>query len=471
MKILPVNSYSNRKSQNFGNAKKQSESGSSNKVAVIGAQWGDEGKAKVTNLLAQRADLVIRFSGGANAGHTVVADGNTYKFHLIPSGILYPNTTCFIGAGTVLHPESFENEVKELKEQGVKFDNLKISPLATLTMPYNVEVDAWIEANSAKSKFGSTKKGIAPTYSDKVAKTAFKVQDLYSPDAIDARLDMILPLKNKELQNVYGLQPYTKEQMLSLFKDYAELFKPYVCFDWQDMLHEFKDKSTLFEGAQAVMLDVDYGTYPYVTSSNPIAGGAAVGSGYGPTSIKKVIGVAKAYVTRVGEGDFVTEQKNEIGKKLQDIGHEFGVTTGRPRRCGWFDGVQARYAALVGGITDMALTKIDVYDNFDEIKVCTAYKDIRDGKIYKSYPTDIYMHKYLEPVYETMPGWKTPLSGIKTYEKLPEKAKEYIAKIEKLVGIPVSIISVGPDREQTIFVDKHLPGKTNLRTIRNRVRL
>ena len=264
---------------------------------------------------------------------------------------------------------------------------------------------------------------------------------------------MILPIKNKTLKNVYGMEEYTKDCIISLCEKYAELFRPYVAFDWQDLLNRYKDRTVLFEGAQGVMLDIDYGTYPFVTSSNPIGGGAATGSGYGPTMIQDVVGVTKAYVTRVGEGPFVTELTDETGKKIQDIGHEFGVTTGRPRRCGWFDSVIMKYAVLVGGVTKVALTKIDVFDTFDEIKICTAYKDCRNDKVYTSYPTDVFIHKYLEPVYETMPGWKTSLSDIRKYEDLPENAKKYIAKVEDLIGAPIGIISVGPDREQTIFVD------------------
>ena len=420
-------------------------------TVVIGAQWGDEGKAKITDLLSQNADLIIRYQGGCNAGHTVVTNGQTYKFHLIPSGILYDNTICFIGAGTVIHPESFEREMEELKGQGVDFKNLKISPLASITMPYHIELDGYSENNAGKGKIGTTKKGIGPTYTDKMARIGLKIQDLYSYEALNEKLDMILPVKNKQLKS-YGLEEYTKECIMSLCEKYAELFKPFVCVGWQDLLNRYKDKTILFEGAQGVMLDIDYGTYPFVTSSNPIGGGASTGSGYGPTMIEEVVGVSKAYVTRVGEGPFVSELTDETGKKIQEIGHEFGVTTGRPRRCGWFDAVIMKYAVLVGGITNVALTKIDVFDTFDEIKICVAYKDCRNDRIYTSYPTDVFIHKYLEPVYETMPGWKTSLSDIRKYEDLPENAKKYIAKVEDLIGAPIGIISVGPDREQTIFV-------------------
>ncbi len=420
-------------------------------TVVIGAQWGDEGKAKITDLLASSADLIIRYQGGCNAGHTVVTGGKTYKFHLIPSGILCNDTICFIGAGTVIHPESFERELNELKAEGVDFKNLKISPLASITMPYHIEIDSYNEINAGKGKIGTTKRGIGPTYTDKAGRCGFKIQDLYSFEALNEKIDMFLPLKNKTLKNVYSLEEYTKDCIISLCEKYAELFKPYVCFEWQDLLNRYKDRKILFEGAQGVMLDVDYGTYPFVTSSNPIGGGAATGSGYGPTMIQEVVGVSKAYVTRVGEGPFVTELTDETGKKIQEIGREFGVTTGRPRRCGWFDSVIMKYAVLVGGITNVALTKIDVFDTFDEIKICTAYKDCRNDKVYTTYPTDVFIHKYLEPIYETMSGWKTPLTGIRKYEDLPENAKKYIEKVEDLIGAPIGIISVGPDREQTII--------------------
>lgn len=420
-------------------------------TVVVGAQWGDEGKAKITDLLAEKADMIIRYQGGCNAGHTVVYKGETYKLHLVPSGILYGNKTCFIGGGTVILPETFEKEVQELIERGVDLSNLKISPLATVTMPYHTEVDGWAEDTVKKGKIGSTRKGIGPTYTDKMARCALKVGDLFDEDTLLEKIEIILPLKNKILKEVYGLKEYSKEEMIDLCKKYKRIFEPYFCAEWQSMLRANKDKKVLFEGAQGVMLDIDYGTYPFVTSSNPIAGGAATGSGYGPTMIENVIGVSKAYVTRVGEGPFVTELIDEMGDKIREIGHEFGTTTGRPRRCGWFDAVIARYAGLVSGLTSMALTKIDVFDDFEEIKICTAYKDIRNGKVYKEYPTDVFMHKYLEPIYETHSGWKRDITQVKTYDELPENCKKYIKRIEELTEIPVSIVSVGPDRIQTIF--------------------
>ncbi len=424
-------------------------------TVVVGAQWGDEGKAKITDLLAEYADVIIRYQGGCNAGHTVVVNNETYKFHLIPSGVLYKNKFCFIGAGTVIHPETFLKESQELIDRGVDLSCLKISPLASITLPYHIDIDGISENSSGKNKIGTTKKGIGPTYSDKIGRHGLKIQDLYDEELLNSRLDAILPLKNKILEKVYQTKTYSKEEMLEYCKKYAEIFKPYVCNEWVSELSKAikEDKKILFEGAQGIMLDIDYGTYPFVTSSNPIGGGAATGSGIGPTHIKNVIGVTKAYVTRVGEGPFITELTDEIGEKIRTIGAEFGTTTGRPRRCGWFDAVLSKYCVLVGGLTQMAITKIDVFNNFDEIKICVAYKDIRNGQIYKDYPTNINIHKYLEPVYETLKGWKSDISNIKSFSDLPENTKSYLKKVEELVGIPVKIISVGPDREQTIILE------------------
>ena len=423
-------------------------------TVVIGAQWGDEGKAKITDLLAQNADIIIRYQGGCNAGHTVVADGKTFKFHLIPSGILYKNKLCFIGAGTVIYPEVLKQEIEDLKKDNIDLSGLKISPLASITMPYHIDIDGYSE-DTAKgdAKIGTTKKGIGPTYTDKISRHGIKVQDLFDTEGLSKKLDNILPLKNKELTQVYGLKSYSKEAILSLCKEYAKIIRPYLCNDWQKIFHDVikNKKSILFEGAQGVMLDIDWGTYPYVTSSNPVAGGACTGSGFGPNVMKEIIGVSKAYITRVGEGPFATELNDEIGEKIRNIGHEFGTTTGRPRRTGWFDAVVAKYAVLVSGLTSMALTKLDVFDSFDKIKVCTAYIDKRDGKIYDYYPTNVNMHEFLEPVYETMDGWNEDISGIRNYENLPENAKKYINRLEELIGTRISIVSVGPGRDQTIF--------------------
>ena len=428
-------------------------------TVVIGAQWGDEGKAKITDLLANRADIIIRYQGGCNAGHTVVAQDKTFKFHLIPSGILYKNKLCFIGAGTVICPEVLKEEIEDLKKENIDLSGLKISPLASITMPYHIDIDGKSEATAgAGSKIGTTKRGIGPTYTDKISRHGLKVQDLFDENGLEKRIDVLLSLKNRELKEIYGLSAYSKEQILKLCKQYADIIRPYVCENWQEIFHNVlkEGKSILFEGAQGVMLDVDWGTYPFVTSSNPVAGGAFTGSGFGPSVSKEIIGVSKAYITRVGEGPFVTELNDEIGEKIRNIGHEFGTTTGRPRRTGWFDAVVAKYGVLVSGLTSMAVTKLDVFDTFEEIKVCTAYKDKRNGKIYEYYPTNVNIHEFLEPVYETHAGWKEDITCVKKYENLPENAKKYLKRLEELMGVPISIISVGPDREQTIFVNQSL---------------
>lgn len=423
-------------------------------IIIIGAQWGDEGKAKITDLLASRADVIMRYQGGCNAGHTVVNEKGTFKFHLIPSAVLYENKICLIQTGCVLHPKSFEKEVNELLSRNVDLDNLKISPLVSITMPYHIDLDNASEKNSSENKIGTTGKGIGPTYSDKVGRYGLKVQDLFSEN-IEERIDKILPLKNKILSQVYNLREYSKEEILQYCKESANILKPYVCWNLQEFLGDIKEnkKQILFEGAQGVMLDIDWGTYPYVTSSNPISGGALTGCGFSPCDINKVIGVFKAYITRVGEGSFLTELKDKTGEKIQTIGHEFGTTTGRPRRCGWFDNVVARYSILTGGITNIALTKIDVFDDFEEIKICVAYKHKETGELFEHYPTDISLHKHLSPVYETHKGWMTKTSHIKEYSSLPENMKKYIKRIEELTKVKVSIISVGANRDQTIILD------------------
>ncbi|MDD3013144.1 MAG: adenylosuccinate synthase [Candidatus Gastranaerophilales bacterium] len=423
-------------------------------VVVVGAQWGDEGKAKITDLLSEYAEVIIRYQGGCNAGHTVVANGETYKFHLIPSGILYHGKICIVGPGTVINPEVLVKELDDLKRRGINTENLCISLLAHITLPYHLDIDASSEKSLGSKKIGTTNRGIGPTYTDKFNRIGIRVEDLLDNEALNDKLDVILPQKNEILEKIYGLKPYTKEEIIAFCNKYAEILSPYIK-DTAEIVSSAlkKNKTILFEGAQGTMLDIDHGTYPYVTSSSPVAGGACTGSGAGPTVIDRVVGISKAYVTRVGEGPFITELTNEIGKKIQDIGKEFGTTTGRARRCGWLDAVVAKYSVLVNGLTDMAITKLDVLDGFEEIKICIAYKDKRNGKIYNSYPTNIYLHKYLEPVYETMPGWKTNISSTKTFDELPENARKYLKKIEEIIEIPISIISVGANREETIILE------------------
>lgn len=426
-------------------------------TVVVGAQFGDEGKAKITDLLALEADFITRFQGGSNAGHTVVANGKKYAFHLVPSGILYEDKICMIGAGCVIKPDDLKKEIEDIISQGIKREHfekcLKISPLAHVTMKWHIDIDGYSENALGKNKIGTTKKGIGPTYTDKARRTGIRVEDLFNRETLSKKIDIILPNKNKELEFVYNLKPYTKDEVMEECEKYREIFAPYVDFNWQENLLEIKkNKSILFEGAQGVMLDVDYGTYPYVTSSNPIAGGAAVGASMGPITIDRAIGVFKAYMTRVGEGAFITELENKTGEKLREIGGEFGVTTGRPRRCGWFDALSAKYSVLVGGLSEVAITKLDVLDSFEEIKVAIAYKNKITGEIIKHYPTDVFTHYDWEPVYEVHKGWLADTSKCKTYEELPNNAKIYLARLEELLGIKITILSVGPDREQTIFI-------------------
>lgn len=421
-------------------------------VVLVGAQWGDEGKAKITDILSNNADVVIRYQGGCNAGHTVVVDGVTHKFHLIPSGILYKGKICIIGDGTVINPPVLFEEIQNLINKGIDLSTLFVSKLATITMPYHLDLDGKGEEILGNSKIGTTKRGIGPTYTDKFARIAFRIEDLYDEETLNEKIDSILPRVNIVLEKVYNLKTYTKQQILDFCREYAEKFRPYVA-DTAEMAYQAikEGKKILFEGAQGTMLDVTYGTYPYVTSSNPIAGGACVGSGIGPVYISRAIGISKAYVTRVGEGPFVTELEDEVGQKIQTVGAEFGTTTGRKRRCGWFDCVVAKYAVRINGLTDMALTKVDIFNDFDEIKICTAYKDKRNGQVYENYPTNVYIHKYLEPVYETLQGWKTSIEA-KTFDEMPENAKKYIKRIEELIGVDVSIISYGADRSQTVIL-------------------
>ncbi len=426
-------------------------------ICVVGAQFGDEGKAKITDLLAQKADFITRFQGGSNAGHTVVTNGKKYAFHLIPSGILYENKTCMIGAGCVIKPDDLKKEIENIVSQGISPEHfkkyLKISPLAHITMKYHTDIDGYSENALGQNKIGTTKKGIGPTYADKYNRSGIRVEDLFDKETLNKKVDIILNMINKELKFVYDLKPYTKEEILKELAGYKEILAPYVDFNWQKNLTDIKDNKTiLFEGAQGVMLDIDYGTYPYVTSSNPISGGAATGASMGANSIQRVIGVFKAYMTRVGEGAFVTELTDSTGETLRTIGGEFGVTTGRPRRCGWFDMVSAKYSILVGGITEIALTKLDVLDKFDEIKVATAYKNKLTGEITEYYPTNVFTHQNYEPVYKTFKGWKQDISKCKHYSELPENAKIYLKSLEENLKTKISIISVGPDREQTIFV-------------------
>ncbi len=426
---------------------------------IVGAQWGDEGKGKIVDLLSQKADIVARYQGGANAGHTLVIDGKKYVLHLIPSGILHPHVQCVIGNGVVIDPVALMEEIKMLEEYGINIDGrLFISHRAHLIMPYHKLLDAAREkaasahdaATDRKNAIGTTGRGIGPAYIDKASRNGVRIVDLLDRKRFSDKLRANIGEVNKLLSKIYDYEELDAEKIADEYCQFDTQIDPYIT-DTTLLLHDAiqAGKNVLLEGAQGAMLDVDHGTYPYVTSSNPTSGGAATGLGLAPTAISKVMGVVKAYSTRVGNGPFPTELHDVTGERLRSIGSEFGATTGRPRRCGWLDAFALRYSVIVNGISEIALTKMDVLDTFDEITLCTAYK--LDGKILKSIPADADTLERVEPVYETMPGWKSSLTGIRTYQDLPQAAKDYIGRIETLSGARVTIISTSPDRADTII--------------------
>lgn len=426
-------------------------------VIIIGAQWGDEGKGKITDLLSKSADVVVRSQGGVNAGHTVVVNDQTFKLHLIPSGILYPDTECIIGSGTVIDPEELLQEIDQLINLNVSIDNLFISQTAHLTMPYHRILDQAAEEKRGKYRIGTTGRGIGPTYSDKAERIGLRMLDLIECDRHPDKIIWTVNYKNAVLEKLYGLPPLNAKEILEEYRGYAERLRPYVIDSSLKIDQAVRSKKNiLFEGAQGTLLDLDHGTYPYVTSSNPIAGGACVGAGVGPTIIDRIIGVAKAYTTRVGEGPFPTELGDEIGLHLGDRGAEFGTTTGRRRRCGWFDGVIGRYAARINGLDCLAITKLDVLDELDEIKVCVAYEI--DGEITKDFPTHASKFATCKPVYKTLPGWQQSTSDCRTLEELPAKALDYLKFLAELMELPIAIVSLGASRDQTIIVEDPIHG-------------
>ncbi len=426
-------------------------------VIVIGAQWGDEGKGKITDLLSRSADVVVRYQGGNNAGHTVVVGDRTFKLHLIPSGILYPKTECIIANGTVIDPKVLLQEVDRLKDLGISTDNLFISETAHVTMPYHRELDRASEAQRAEHKIGTTGRGIGPTYADKSERVGIRIIDLMDEKRMPKKLRWAIEQKNIVLQKLYNLEPLDVEAIIEEYRGYADRLRPHVVDASLKIDAAIRERrNILFEGAQGTLLDLDHGTYPYVTSSNPVAGGACIGAGVGPTCIDRVIGVAKAYTTRVGEGPFPTELHDQIGNHIGERGAEFGTTTGRKRRCGWFDGVIGRYAVRINGLDCLAVTKLDVLDDLDEIKVCTAYE--LDGKVVHDFPSDSRAFARAIPIYETLPGWKQSTSECKVVEELPKEAKDYLKFLADLTGTPIAIISLGASRGQTIIVEDPIHG-------------
>lgn len=420
-------------------------------VVLIGAQWGDEGKGKVTDFLAQKADVVVRYQGGNNAGHTVVVDDKEFKLHLIPSGILYPDKLCVIGNGTVIDPAVLLDELKGLKEKGVNTDNLRISSKAHVIMPYHRKIDTVDEELKGSQKIGTTGRGIGPAYMDKAARVGIRVADLVDEEEFPGLLKNVLEQKNRLLSEYYGVSGYNYDEVLKTYQGYAKEIRKYVD-DVSILVNKAVDqgKNVLFEGAQGTLLDLDHGTYPFVTSSHPVAAAACLGTGIGPTKIDKVIGVAKAYTTRVGGGPFPTELHDDVGEYIRRQGREFGTTTGRPRRCGWFDAVVARYSVRINGLNSLAITKLDVLTGLDAVKICTAYK--YKGEMLSEFPSSRKVLSECEPHYEEYPGWKEDISGAQKYEDLPDNAKKYLERLSEVSGVPVDIISIGPKRSQTIIM-------------------
>jgi len=426
-------------------------------VIVIGTQWGDEGKGKITDLLSRSADVVVRYQGGINAGHTIVVNEQVFKLHLIPSGILYPKTDCIIASGTVVDPEILLQELEQLRKVGVSTDRLFISETAHVTMPYHRLIDKAAEELRAEHKIGTTGRGIGPTYTDKSERIGIRILDLMDTDLLRKRLKWAVEQKNIILERLYNLSPLDPQEVIEKYIGYADQLRPFVV-DTSLRIDEAirKRRNILFEGAQGTLLDLDHGTYPYVTSSNPVAGGACIGAGVGPTMIDRIIGVAKAYTTRVGEGPFPTELKDDIGAHLGDRGAEFGTTTGRKRRCGWFDGVIGRYAVRINGLDCLAITKLDILDELDEIKVCTAYE--LDGKLIRDFPSDARTFARCVPVYDTLPGWNQSTTECKELSELPAAARAYLKYLADLMEVPVAIISLGASRGQTIIVEDPIHG-------------
>lgn len=418
-------------------------------VVLIGAQWGDEGKGKITDFLAEKADMVVRYQGGSNAGHTVVVGDEEYKLHLIPSGILYPETLCVIGNSVVVDMETLLKEIDGLNKRDIPTGSLRISDRAHVIMPYHHRLDELQEEGKGANKIGTTKRGIGPAYVDKASRVGIRMVDLLDREVFERKLDANLQEKNILFTKVYGVDGFSKEDIISQFEPYIERIKPYIA-DTSVIVNQSVDRgeNVLFEGAQGTLLDLDHGTYPFVTSSHPIAGGACIGAGIGPTRINKVFGVAKAYTTRVGEGPFPTELNDATGERIRKEGFEFGTTTGRPRRCGWFDAVIVRFSVRMSGLTGIALTKLDVMDKLDQIKICHGYD--YQGKVLKDFPASLQTLSECKPIYEVMEGWKEDTTQAKTYEELPENARKYIERIEELVGVKVSIVAIGPKRDQTI---------------------
>jgi adenylosuccinate synthase len=419
-------------------------------TVIVGAQWGDEGKGKIVDLLAQHADVVCRYQGGPNAGHTIVRGGETFALHQVPSGILYPGKGCVIGAGCVVDPAQLVRELDELESRGISTEDVSLSGNAHLIMPWHIALDSASERRLGKLQIGTTRRGIGPAYADKAARLGIRVQDLLDAKILRQKLEVALDEKNLILARVHGLEPIQLEPLAAQMENLAGRLLPYIR-DTSLLVHRtLRDgKRVLLEGAQATLLDLDHGTYPFVTSSNPIAGAAATGIGIGPTWIDEVVGVAKAYVTRVGEGPFPTEIEGPDQERVRELGHEYGTTTGRERRCGWLDLVALRFAVRVNGMTSIVLTKLDVLSTFAELPVCTAYR-LPDGSVVEEFPAHQSDFHRARPVYETLPGWREPLDGVADPAGLPANARRYVEHVEEQLEVPVSLVGTGADRARVL---------------------
>jgi len=426
-------------------------------VVVIGAQWGDEGKGKITDLLSRSADIVVRYQGGVNAGHTIVVDNNVLKLHLIPSGILYKNTTCLIGSGTVVDPKVLLREIDMLRENGIDISGLKLSSTSHVTMPYHRVLDEAMEKERGNLKIGTTGRGIGPTYADKAQRNGVRVRDLLDKTRLKDVLQVPLREKNGLLEKIYNIKPLKEEEIIEEYLEFGYRLEPHVV-DCTRTIHSasMNKKNILFEGAQGTLLDLDHGTYPYVTSSNPISGGACIGAGVGPTLIDRVIGVAKAYTTRVGEGPFPTELQGSINDQLCDRGGEFGTTTGRRRRCGWFDGIIGKYAVQVNGLDCLAITKLDVLDELDEIQVCIAYE--LNGTKIDYFPTNSDDLRRCKPIFKKLKGWQCSTADCRKLSDLPDGAMNYLRFLAELMEVPIAIVSLGANRDQTIVIEDPIHG-------------
>ncbi len=418
-------------------------------IAVVGAQWGDEGKGKIVDMLAEKASMVIRFSGGPNAGHTVHNPYGEFSLHLVPSGIFYPHTACIIGTGVVVSPSVLLDELEQLWKKGVNTSKLLVSTRAHLIMPYHIILDRLEEQAKGAGALGTTRSGVGPAYADKVARLGIRAGDLADKEGLLRRLRFVLEQKNLILTRIHGAPPLSVEEVYDQLCQYADRLAAFIR-ETEPIISQAieRNEPILLEGAQGTLLDIDFGTYPYVTSSSVIAAGAFAGAGLHPVKIDHILGIMKAYTTRVGAGPMPTELGDETGERIRQIAQEYGATTGRPRRCGWFDAVATRYSALINGFSGVALTRLDVLDAFDSIKVCTKYKV--DGKIIDQFPSSTLQLERCQPVYDEVPGWQSPTAHLRRFQDLPPLAQSYVRKLEHLVGCPINIISVGPHREQTI---------------------